>query len=142
MPNITLIWLLAGVILCSVEFVLPTAFVALTMGVSAIAVSIFSLVIPNLTLQVVLWLIGSILAMLLSRKFLTSPKGSNLLKDSQEAETLTEIPPGESGRVLYEGNSWRAIAGDENIEISPKQKVYIIGRKGNTLIVLPTKFGD
>jgi len=52
------------------------------------------------------------------------------------AETLTEIPAGKEGRVLYEGNLW-ARCDDHNLAIAPNQKVYLVRREGTTLIVLP-----
>ncbi|MEM8778980.1 MAG: NfeD family protein, partial [Cyanobacteria bacterium P01_G01_bin.49] len=45
--------------------------------------------------------------------------------------------PGKTGRVLYEGNSWSAICADEEMSIASHQKVYVVMRKGNTLIILP-----
>ncbi|NEO26512.1 MAG: NfeD family protein [Kamptonema sp. SIO4C4] len=133
----TYIWLIAGVVLCSSEAALPTAFVSFMMGVSALVVALVSLVVPQLAIQIILWMVLSVLLVILSRRFLGTPSRSSLLKDAPEGETLTEIPAGETGRVLYEGNSWRAVCGDESSAIAPQQKVYVIGRKGNTLIVMP-----
>jgi membrane protein implicated in regulation of membrane protease activity len=123
------------------ELLIPTAFVQLMMGISAIVVAVVSPLVPNLFLQVILWLLFSISSILLSRRLLTSKKTSRRASwDSDtEGETLTEIPPGHSGRVLFEGNSWRAVCEDENLAIASHQKVYIVSRKGNTLIVLPVR---
>lgn len=140
MLNPALIWLIAGSILCLMEFVFPTAFVALMMGISAILVAIAALVIPYLGVQIFLWLTGSTLLIIASRRFLTPKRSLSSLQDAQEGETLTEIVPGKAGRVLYEGNSWRAITADDHIAIPPHQSVYIVSRKGNTLFVLPTNF--
>jgi membrane protein implicated in regulation of membrane protease activity len=52
-------------------------------------------------------------------------------------ETLTEILPGQAGRVLYEGNSWRARCDDDKLSLAPGQKVYVVSREGTTLIVMP-----
>ncbi len=68
------------------------------------------------------------------------PKGKvRAIADSQEAKTLTEIPPGETGRVIYEGNSWQARCEDTSATIPPNQNVIVVGQKGTTLIVLPEK---
>lgn len=64
------------------------------------------------------------------------PKASKTL-DAKEAQTMTEISAGQTGRVLYEGNSWRARCEDELEVIAPNQKVYVVRREGNTLIVVP-----
>ncbi|MBE9177382.1 NfeD family protein [Oculatella sp. LEGE 06141] len=133
-----LIWLIAGVILCVMEFALPTAFIEFTMGVSAILVALLVWVLPQMSfgLQVVFWLVLSVGLTIASRRFVPQVK-SRLLEDATEAKTLTEILPGENGRVLYEGNSWQARCGDEAVAIAPNQKVYVVERQGNTLIVMP-----
>ncbi len=132
----TLLWLLVGSLLCLAELFLPTAFVAFMMGLSAFAVAGCSLVLPYVNLQIFLWMVFSTVFVLLSRRLI--PKGTaRAIADSQEAKTLTEIPPGEAGRVIYEGNSWQARCEDTNAAIPPNQNVIVVGRKGTTLIVLP-----
>jgi membrane protein implicated in regulation of membrane protease activity len=135
--NPVLLWIIAGSVLCFTEAVFPVAFVALMMGISAIAVALIALVIPSFGIQVTLWLFFSTLLIIVSRRFL--PVRSTKLKqnDAIAGETLTAIEPGQTGRVLYEGNSWRAECEDQEITISASQKVYVVGRKGNTLIVYP-----
>lgn len=137
MLNSTLLWAIAGAMLCLMELFFPTAFIEFMMGLSAFLVAVASLRIGSLTLQIILWLLGSVLLVALTRH-LFSPKPSNLSTgDDRFGETLTEIPLGKAGRVLYEGNSWRAKCGDENLALSASEPVYIIGREGNTLIVMP-----
>lgn len=130
----TMVWLLAGVTLCLIEFVVPTAFVAFVMGLSALIVAAFSKVLP-LNLQIILWMTLSLLAVLGSRRLIS--RRAALKLDATEAETLTEIPPGQPGRVLYEGNSWIARCETFDGTIAPHQKVYVVGRKGTTLIIVP-----
>lgn len=136
MPDPTLLWIIAGVILCFLEFFLPTAFVTFMMGIAALLVAIISLVLPQYPLLVALWLLFSTLLTIFTRRFFT-PKRKSIISDDSEAETLTVIPAGKSGRVLYEGNSWRAKCADETREIGSNELVYIVDKKGNTLIVLP-----
>jgi membrane protein implicated in regulation of membrane protease activity len=124
------------------ELIFPTAFVEFMMGVSAGLVALIALVLPQFSLQVVLWLVLSTLLIILSRRFFTPKKRLSTLADDQEGQTLTMIPPGETGRVLYEGNSWRAKCADENLTIDSQELVYIVGKQGTTLIVLPKKYGD
>lgn len=132
----TLLWLLAGAVLCLMELFLPTAFVAFMMGLAAFAVAGISLVLPHINLQVVLWMILSGTFAFLSRRLLPARKVA-AIEDAKEAQTLTEIPPGEAGRVLYEGNSWRARCDDSQMAIAPNQKVIVVRREGTTLIVMP-----
>nr|WP_250124522.1 NfeD family protein [Chroococcidiopsis sp. CCMEE 29] len=133
----TLLWLVAGAVLCSLELVLPTAFVAFMMGISAFVVALVSLIFPQLALQVFLWLALSTTLVVLSRRLLPSPRRLTKIQDALVAETLTEIAAGKEGRVLYEGNSWRARCEDHKLAIAPDQRVYVVRREGTTLIVMP-----
>lgn len=132
----SVIWLIAGIVLCLMEVALPTAFVEFVMGISALIVAFVALSVPQVSLQVILWLVLSVLLTVLSRRFIPQRR-SRLIEDSHEARTLTAIPPGEAGRVIYEGNSWRARCEDENLAIAADQKVVVVERQGTTLIVLP-----
>lgn len=138
MGNSVLVWLVAGALLCVMELVLPTAFVELTMGLSAIAIAVLLLFVPQLSfgVQVAIWLVLSVLLTALTRRLVPKSKPT-VIGDAVEAQTLTEIPPGQAGRVLYEGNSWAARCSDEGLAIAPNQRVYVVGRQGTTLIVLP-----
>ena len=132
-----MLWLLAGSVLCLLELFLPTAFVAVLMGISAFVLALVTWIVPMaFPVQVVLWLSLSTALVFLSRRFLPPPRASKNL-EAKEAQTLTEIPAGETGRVLYEGNSWRARCEDEAEAIAPNEKVYIVRREGTTLIVVP-----
>jgi membrane protein implicated in regulation of membrane protease activity len=137
MLNPTLVWLIAGAILCLMELIFPSAFVEFMMGIAALLVAAVSLVLPNHTLLVALWLIFSTVLIILSRRFFTPKRRITELGDASEGETITAIAPGSTGRVLYEGNSWRAKCADPLTAIAPNQKIYVVGKEGNTLIVLP-----
>lgn len=130
----TLIWLLAGAGLCLAELVLPTAFVAFMLGLSALLVAAVASFIP-FNLQVLLWMVLSLILVLASRRLVRQRAAFKL--DATEAETLTEIPAGKTGRVLYEGNSWLARCDDQHQTIAPQEKVYVVSRQGTMLIVVP-----
>lgn len=132
----TIIWLIVGLILCGFELILPNAFVSMMMGVSALMVAGVALVMPHLGLQVLLWMGLSWLLVFRGRQLFRSRQKVDPL-DAAEAETLTEILPGKTGRVLFEGNSWQARCANDHQAIAPNQKVYVIGREGTTLIVMP-----
>ncbi len=136
--NPTILWFLAGSILCLIELFVPTAFVLFTMGISALVVGLVSAMAPQFSLQVVLWLLLSVSLVYFSRRLLPTAKASKNL-DAKEGRTLTEILAGETGRVLYEGNSWQARCDDDVSAIAPNEKVYIVRRQGTTLIVVPQK---
>ena len=135
----TLVWLIAGIFLCAAELVLPTTFIVFNMGLAAILVAIASTILPFPNLLIALWVLFSLSGVMLSRRFLIGKPTAKDLGDDREGETLTTIMPGQTGRVLYEGNSWRAKCADENAKIGEREAVYIVEKKGNTLIVLPLK---
>ncbi len=130
------IWCIVAVILFLMEFFLPTAFVEATLGISALIVAFASLIIPSFPLQVVLWIVLSVLVMFLLRHY--QPKQTApVLKEAAEAQTITPILPGKTGRVLYDGTSWQARCDDPSVAIAEHERVIIIGRQGTTLIVMP-----
>jgi len=135
--NPAIAWLVAGTLLCLVEAFVPTAFTAFAMGISAFLVALVAKLFPTfLALQVGLWMVFSVASVYLAHRLMPKRKVT-AIEDATEAQTLTEILPGQTGRVLYEGNSWRARCGDEKCAIAPNQKVYVIGRQGTTLLVMP-----
>lgn len=138
MPSYTVIWLLAGSVLCLLELFLPSAFVEFMMGISAFAVALMSqFFLGSVWLQVLVWLLLSTLLIVGSRRYLQPRRRNSKIQNAITAETLTEIPAGKTGRVLYEGNSWQARCEDEKISIAPDHRVYIVRREGTTLIVMP-----
>lgn len=138
MASFTLIWLLAGAVLCLMELFLPSAFVAFMMGISAFVVAVLSQVgLGSLWLQVVVWLLLSTMLVVLTRRFLQPRRRKSKIQNAVMGETLTAIPAGKTGRVLYEGNSWRARCDDDKLSVAKEQTVYVVRRDGTTLIVMP-----
>lgn len=139
MVNPLLIWLIIGALLCSLEFIFPTAFMEFMLGMGAMAVAVIIYFIPSLdpNFQILLWLIFSSVAILVSRRFFTPKTAIRTLSDAAEAETITAIAPGQPGRILYEGSSWRARCADETMAIDAQETVYVVRREGTTLIVMP-----
>lgn len=132
-----ILWFVAGTLLCLVEVILPTAFTAFAMGASALLVALVAWLLPKwVGLQILLWMVFSTTFVYLAHRLMPKRRVT-AIEDAKEARTLMEILPGQTGRVLYEGNSWRARCGDEKVAIASDQKVYVIGRKGTTLIVMP-----
>ncbi|MFN4194668.1 MAG: NfeD family protein [Thermosynechococcus sp.] len=130
------IWLIVAIILFVMELLLPTAFVEATLGLSALIVAFLSFLIPSFSIQILLWMVLSVVVVFLLRRY--QPKRvPPVLKEAAEAETITKIPAGETGRVLYEGISWQARCDDPRLTIPEHQRVIIIGRQGTTLIVMP-----
>jgi membrane protein implicated in regulation of membrane protease activity len=133
MADSMMIWLLVGIVLCCVEAVIPTSFMALVMGLSAIAVAPTTDRLSG-GLQVALWVVLSLLLFALSRSFIRPVPPSKSF-DATLGETLGEILPGTTGRVLYEGQSWLAQCKDPTLHLAPQQPVRILDRKGTMLII-------
>lgn len=131
------LWAIAGVIFCLMELFVPSAFTESALGLAAFGVAIAALVIPQLWLQVLLWFVLSTLMLVLFRRLSLGRRRRPWRMDAIEAKTLTSIPAGASGRVLYEGGSWQARAYDPELEIAADQPVNVVNQEGNTLIVMP-----
>lgn len=131
-----LTWVIIGVVLCLLELMLPTAFVESALGVSAFVVALLTPVVPSVNYQIALWVLLSLLVLWALKRFI--PNGTApALREATEARTTTAIAPGQVGRVIYEGNSWQARCSDDQISIEPNQEVFVVERKGNTLVVVP-----
>ncbi len=135
--NPAYVWAIAGLLLCLMELLIPTAFVESALGLSAFVVAFVAFLIPSLTLQVVLWLVLSTALLFGFRRLSLGHRRQGSSMDALEAQTLTEIPAGATGRVLYEGNSWQARCADPDEAIAPNQPVAVLRQEGTTLIVLP-----
>ena len=144
MADPTLFWVIVTVagILCSMELIFPTAFVSFMMGIAALLVAIVSIFVPQLTLLIGLWLLFSTGLILLSRRLFTPKPRISITGDDSEATAISGIPAATVGRVLYEGNSWRAKCADETRDIAPNEPVYVVRKQGNTLIILPSRMID
>lgn len=141
----SLFWFVIGVILCLLELFLPKAlatsykFVPLLTGVISLILAFLLLranYVPEFKFQVLYWMGLSLASVLWVRPMFLKRK-KHILREATEAKTVTEILPGETGRVVYEGCLWQACCDDRSITISPNQKVYVLRREGNTLIVAP-----
>lgn len=148
-------WLIVGVLLCLVEFLIPKSwakrfrFIALMMGVGALLVSFIVwqgaialgfewqfLMYDGFSLQVMYWMgLSFAFAIWLRPILIRRPKYT--IPEATQAQVLTEILPGETGRVMYEGSSWQACCADPELAIAPNQTVYVVRREDNTLIVMP-----
>ncbi len=133
----SLIWLILGLMFCGFELMLPNAFVSMMMGISALLMVGLAFLLPHLGLQVLVWMGLSGALVFKGRQFFMLKQKMDLLPDAHEAETLTEIPQGKTGRVLFEGNSWQARCADDTVAIASNQKVYVVSQQGTTLIVMP-----
>ena len=134
--NPALIWVIVGVALCLMELLIPTAFLESAFGVSAFGVAVLSLFVKGVNYQIALWMVLSLITFWALKRFIPN-KTAPALREATEARTTTEILPGQTGRVIYDGNSWQARCEDHQVSIPSNQEVFVVERKGNTLIVIP-----
>lgn len=139
--SIASLWAVAGLVLCTVELVLPTAFVAFAMGLAALLTALVALVLPWPGALVLIWLLASTLLVFGFKRWMRQRSRRSPTLDAVQAKTLTAIAPGQSGRVLYEGCSWAARC-DAGVTIGAEQEVYVVRREGTTLVVIPTDLPD
>jgi membrane protein implicated in regulation of membrane protease activity len=131
------LWLIAGIVFCLLELVVPTAFTAVCMGVSALLVSLVALVVPSwLGVQIAIWMLVSCGLVALGYR-INRRRTPRKIQAATEAQALTAILPNQLGRVLYEGTSWQArcAEGVESIEVH--DHLHVVDREGTTLIVMP-----
>lgn len=129
------IWLLAGLLGLGVNLLLFEPTIA-ALSIAAIITSIAALSINSVTVQILIWAILSVTIALVLRGFVPAESAPGL-EDPAEAEVCTTIPRGGTGEVSYEGSYWSARCQISDVAISAGQTVHVIGREGNTLIVMP-----
>lgn len=141
----SLFWFSGGVFLCLIELFLPKSWakqyklVPLIMGVSSLVVALFVWrydFLEDARLQIAYLMGLSTACVIWVRPMLLRKKKFTVL-DATEAQTLTDILPGQTGQVLYEGCLWQARTEGYQGAIAPNQRVYVMRREGNTLIVQP-----
>jgi len=119
------------------EVFIPSAFTESALGIAAFGVALLALVVPWLWLQTVIWFALSAAMILLFRRLSRGRRDRTWRMDAIDAKTLTSIPVGDVGRVIYEGGSWQARSYDPDLEIAANQPVNVVRQEGNTLIVMP-----
>lgn len=133
------LWLLGGLVCLGVGMIVGEPSVA-ALGVAAFITAIASLTVSSPLSQLFIWGILSVSLAMVMRGMV--PKESEDLRHPAEASVLESIPAGGIGCVAYEGSMWTARCQLSEVAIAAGQIVHVIGREGNTLIVLPTTFPD
>ena len=138
-----LVWFLLGVVFFVTELILPS-FILFFLGIGAwCTASVLALTDVSLTVQMIIFLISSLVTLILLRSWLRSVflGDSNEEDDSVNVDSapstgiVTEaiVPPGR-GRVKYGGSFWQATA-DELIPVDTV--VQILERKNLIVQVRP-----
>jgi len=141
--NAALLWFIAGFILFLLEFVLP-GLVLFFFAVGAWLVSILLLFVDlPINIQLVIFLIGSVVTIILFRKLLKkviwTKRSSSEIEDEFIGKTgiaETFIGPGHDGKVQFKGSTWNASSEDA---IEKGENLIITGNQSIKLIVRSTK---
>jgi membrane protein implicated in regulation of membrane protease activity len=149
------LWFSIGVVLCLTEFTLakklPNKYqrISLFLGISAFitSISVWQIAVAmevdwsltnnydeDFNIQIVYWMGVSLASIIWVRPGFIKRK-KYVIPDTTEAKTISEIMPGKPGKVLYEGCYWQACCDDKKLAIAPNQKVAVLRRQGNTLII-------
>lgn len=130
------LWLLGGLFFLFVGMVVGVPSVA-AVGLAALITSIAALHVPSVAVQLLIWSLLSVSLAVVMRGMV--PRESAELQASYEAEVSDAIPPGGAGEVAYQGSLWKARCQVSDVAIATGQAVYVVGRQGNTLIVMPAQ---
>ena len=151
-----ILWLIVGVVLSAIDlFIQKTQpqkyrFYVLMIGASALIESFIlwrgsiafqfswaNVMYEDFDWQIFYWM-GISLALTIWIRPIFIVRKKFVIPEATEATTISEILSGETGMVIYEGASWKA-RNEDSQGIAPRQKVYVLRREGNTLIVVPDK---
>lgn len=141
--NAAVLWFIAGFIFFLLEFAVP-GLILFFFAVGAWIVAILSLFYDfSLNMQLIIFLVSSLLTILLFRKWVKKMIWSKKLPTELEDEFIgktgkaeTFIGPGQNGKVIFKGTSWAARSEDI---IEPGQTVTITGNESILLIVKSNK---
>src|SRR5687767_8313088 len=141
--NAAVLWFVAGFIFFLLEFAVP-GLILFFFAVGAWIVAILSLFYDfSLNMQLIIFLVSSLLTILLFRKWVKKMIWSKKLPTELEDEFIgktgraeTFIGPGQNGKVIFKGTSWDARSEDI---VEPGQTVTITGNESILLIVKSNK---
>lgn len=99
-----------------------------------------ALTVTSFTVQLLLWGVLAVALAVVMQGMV--PREAKDLTPSKEAEVSEPIPSGGVGMVAYQGSLWNARCQISDVAIAAGETVNVVGRHGNTLIVLPATFPD
>lgn len=128
------LWLIGGLVFLGLGIFIGEPGIA-AIGLAAIITAIAALSVPSLAIQLIIWSILSV-ALAVVLRGLVSRKPRDYQQPT-EAEVTEMIPAGRNGEVSYEGTLWKAKCSIPDLSIDQGELVHVVGRQGNTLIVMP-----
>ena len=138
--GLTLLWAAALVTLLAVEAG-TTNLVSIWFALGALIALIVSLFTPSFAVQMMVFAVVSLLALVLTKPLvrkmrIRKPASSLGLERNlgRQATALTELVPGQHGRVRLDGVDWIAIS---NVPVSKGEACIVTGVDSTTLTVAP-----
>ncbi len=141
-----LAWLVAGLVLMFLEFVVP-GIILIFFGMGAVITALLTWigVLPSIEVQLLFFAVGSLILLFSLRRVFSKYLKGKL--DSEEkvgdsAEFLGKrvkvskkiVPQSDEGKIEFDGTDWKAIA---DVEIERGEIVEIVGKKNITFFVKP-----
>jgi membrane protein implicated in regulation of membrane protease activity len=133
------LWLLSGLVFLGLGMLVGEPSLA-GLGIAAIITAIAALTVTSFTVQLLLWGVLAVALAVVMQGMV--PREAKDLTPSKEAEVSEPIPSGGVGMVAYQGSLWNARCQISDVAIAAGETVNVMGRHGNTLIVLPVTFPD
>lgn len=133
----TFLWFILGVVFIISELFIP-GFTIFFFGCGAILTGITGLLIPSVsssyTIQLIIWLVTSILSLVFLRKKFSNTFSGKIHKDQidsfigKKARVINDIEKNLPGRISINGTTWKAESLD-NEKIFSDEVVTIVSRK-------------
>jgi len=146
------VWALIGIACIGLELLMP-GFVIFFFGLGGLSTALFSLIpgVQNLVwLQIVFFIVSSILSLVILRKHFTHIFKGSVMNSSSSglsdnpAGTLVEVvetvSPAKEGRIWYNGTTWKARSRQETLEVGSMARIVI--QDGLTIIIEATDVKD
>lgn len=133
-------WLIVGLVFLGLEVLLPGTFILLWIGVAAIITGLLSFILPiGIQSQLVIFAIGSVIAVFLGRKYFTAnfhPSDRPLLNQRAaqligQTYKVSEPIVNGKGKVKIGDSQWMVTGPDADLGVN----VTVTSVKGNRLIV-------
>ena len=135
-------WLVVGIIF-AVSEALTVGLVTIWFTGGAVVALIASLLGASTPIQVILFLLVSIVLLVTTRKIFVKKLKTGMTKTNvdaligEEAKVLTAIKPFEPGSVKLKGQEWTAVAKDDTLTIASGEIVKVVAIEGVKAIVKP-----
>lgn len=141
-----MIWVGVGLICMIIEIFTP-GFLFMSFGVGAIMTGVFSLIVPDLVFQILVFAMVTFFVFINLRKFSkkiisTSTEETNIFALKGKTGIVTKtIPKEERGYVKVGGEEWSAISKNKE-KITENTRIIVESFEGNKLIVIEKREGE